>query len=52
MHPRFLEAVQQKDYIGYLLDSFLEDSPEEQKLWIAEHQSDNRQFRKESEHHG
>ena len=35
MHPRFLEAVQQKDYIGYLLDSFLE----EQKLWIAEHQS-------------
>ena len=40
MHPRFLEAVQQKDYIGYLLDSFLEDSPEEQKLWIAEHQSE------------
>ena len=39
MHPRFLEAVQQKDYIGYLLDSFLEDSPEEQKLWIAGHQS-------------
>ena len=39
MHPRFLEAMQQKDYIGYLLDSFLEDSPEEQKLWIAEHQS-------------
>ncbi len=39
MHPCFLEAVQQKDYIGYLLDSFLEDSPEEQKLWIAEHQS-------------
>ena len=39
MYPRFLEAVQQKDYIGYLLDSFLEDSPEEQKLWIAEHQS-------------
>ena len=39
MHPRFLEVVQQKDYIGYLLDSFLEDSPEEQKLWIAEHQS-------------
>lgn len=37
MHPRFLEAVQQKDYIGYLLDSFLEDSPEEQKAWIAEH---------------
>ena len=39
MHPRFLEAVQQKDYIGYLLDSFLEDRPEEEKQWIAEHQS-------------
>ena len=39
MHPRFLEAVQQKDYIGYLLDFFLEESPEEQKLWIAKHQS-------------
>ncbi len=38
--PRFLEAVQKKDYIGYLLDSFLENSPEEQKLWIAEHQSE------------
>ncbi|EFE14211.1 YodL domain-containing protein [Clostridium sp. M62/1] len=40
MHPRFLEAVQQKDYVGYLLDFFLEESPEEQKLWIAEHQSE------------
>ena len=40
MHPRFLEAVQQKDYIGYLLDFFLEESPEEQKLWIAKHQSE------------
>ena len=39
-HPRFMEAIQQKDYIGYLLDSFLEDGPEEQKLWIAEHQSE------------
>ena len=38
-HPRFMEAIQKKDYVGYLLDSFLEDSPEEQKLWIAEHQS-------------
>ena len=35
MHPRFLEAVQQKDYIGYLLDFFLEESPEEQKLWLT-----------------
>src|SRR5699024_2224517 len=25
---------------GYLLDFFLENSPEEQKLWIAEHQSE------------
>ena len=40
MHPRFLEAVQQKDYIGYLLDFFLEESPEEQKLWIAKHQTE------------
>ncbi len=40
MHPRFLESVQQKDYVGYLLDFFLEESPEEQKLWIAEHQSE------------
>ena len=27
MHPRFLEAVQQKDYIGYLLDSFSGGQP-------------------------
>ena len=26
--------------MGYLLDFFLENSPEEQKLWIAEHQSE------------
>ena len=39
-HPRFMEAIQRKDYVGYLLDFFLEDSPEEQKLWIAEHQSE------------
>ena len=39
-HPRFMEAVQRKDYIGYLLDFFLEDSLEEQRLWIAEHQSE------------
>ena len=38
-HPRFMEAIQKKDYVGYLLDFFLEDSPEEQKLWITEHQS-------------
>ena len=38
-HPRFMEAIQKKDYTGYLLDFFLEDGPEEQKLWIVEHQS-------------
>ena len=30
-HPRFMEAIQKKDYVGYLLDFFLENSPEEQK---------------------
>ena len=40
LHPRFMEAIQKKDYVGYLLDFFLEDGPEEQKLWIAEHQSE------------
>ena len=39
-HPRFMEAIQKKDYTGYLLDFFLEDGPEEQKLWLAEHQSE------------
>ena len=38
--PRFMEAIQKKDYVGYLLDFFLEDGPEEQKLWIAEHHSE------------
>ena len=39
-HPRFMEAIQKKDYTGYLLDFFLEDTPDEQRLWIAEHQSE------------
>ena len=39
-HPRLMEAIQKKDYTGYLLDFFLEDGLEEQKLWIAEHQSE------------
>ena len=39
-HPRFMEAIQKKDYVGYLLDFFLEDTPDEQRLWIAEHQSE------------
>ena len=39
-HPRFMEAIQKKDYVCYLLDFFLEDTPDEQRLWIAEHQSE------------
>lgn len=39
-HPRFMEAIQKKDYTGYLLDFFLEDTPDEQRLWIAKHQSE------------
>ena len=39
-HPRFMEAIQKKDYVGYLLDFFLEDTPDEQRLWIAEHQAE------------
>ena len=39
-HPRFMEAIQKKDYVAYLLDFFLEDTPDEQRLWIAEHQSE------------
>ena len=38
--PRFMEAIQRKDYVGYLLDFFLEDTPDEQRLWIAEHHSE------------
>lgn len=36
-HPRFLEAIQKKDYMGYLLDTFLDSSTEEQDQRIAEH---------------
>ena len=36
-HPCFLEAVQKKDYMAYLLDTFLDSSTEEQDQWIAEH---------------
>ena len=36
-HLRFLEAVQKKEYMGYLLDTFLDSSTEEQDQWIAEH---------------
>ena len=39
-HPRFLEAIQKKDYMGYLLDTFLDSSTEEQDQWIAEHNAE------------
>ena len=36
-HPRFVEAIQKKTYVEYLMDLFLYESEEEQKAWIAEH---------------
>ena len=36
-HPRFVEAIQKKAYVEYLLDLFLYESEKEQKAWIAEH---------------
>ena len=36
-HPRFVEVIQKKTYVEYLLDLFLYESEEEQKAWIAEH---------------
>ena len=39
-HPRFMEAIQKKDYMGYLLDTFLDSSTEEQDRWIVEHTSE------------
>ena len=36
-HPRFVEAIQKKTYVEYLLDLFLYESEEEQRAWIAEH---------------
>ena len=36
-HPRFVEAIQKKSYVEYLLDLFLYESEEGQKAWIAEH---------------
>ena len=36
-HPHFVEAIQKKPYVEYLLDLFLYESEEEQKAWIAEH---------------
>lgn len=39
-HPRFMEAIQKKDYMGYLLDTFLDSSTEAQDQWIAEHSAE------------
>ena len=36
-HPRFVEAIQKKTYVEYLLDLFLYESEEEQRVWVAEH---------------
>ena len=36
-HPLFVEAIQKKTYVEYLLDLFLYESEEEQRAWIAEH---------------
>lgn len=36
-HSRFVEAIQKKTYVEYLLDLFLYESEEEQRAWIAEH---------------
>ena len=32
-HPRFVEAIQKKDYVEYLLDLFLYESEEEQDVY-------------------
>ena len=36
-HPLFVEAIQKKNYVEYLLDLFLYENEEEQKAWITEH---------------
>ncbi|MCQ4996005.1 hypothetical protein NE539_22270, partial [Flavonifractor plautii] len=36
-HPRFVEEIQNKTYVEYLLDLFLYEREEEQKAWIEEH---------------
>ena len=36
-HPLFVEAIQKKTYVEYLLDLFLYESEEEQRAWVAEH---------------
>ena len=37
LHPRFVEAMQKKGHVEYLLDLFLYASAEEQTQWMMEH---------------
>ena len=37
LHPRFIEAMQKKGQVEYLLDLFLHASTEEQRQWMMEH---------------
>ena len=39
-HPLFVEAIQKKTYVEYLLDLFLYENEEEQKAWITEHKAE------------
>ena len=39
-HSRFMEAIQKKDYTGYLLDLLIDSSTEEQDKWFAEHSAE------------
>ena len=39
-HPHFMEAIQKKDYTGYLLDFLIDSSTEEQDKWFAEHSAE------------
>ena len=50
-HPRFLEAIQKKDYMGYLLDTFSTAAPRNR---TSGSQNTPLKFghRRESEHHG
>ena len=36
LHPLFVEALQRKSYTEYLLDSFLDGSPEERRELVAQ----------------
>ena len=51
-HPRFVEAIQKKAYVEYLLDLFLYESEEEQKGMDCRTHSRNHTLGKEIENHG